>query len=201
MPETSTEQVTRLLEAIRTGDQDASGRLLELVYGELRSIARRQMARVPKGDTLQPTALVNEAYLRLFGKDELNWEGRAHFLNAAARAMRDILVEQARKHASRKRGGDRRRLPFDDVTLSVTEDADDLIALDEALRELEATNERSTQIVMLRFFAGLTVDDTAHAMGISDATVERHWRYARAWLHRRVGGDDDAPKGGSGDER
>jgi RNA polymerase sigma factor (TIGR02999 family) len=174
---------------------------LELIYGELRSIARRQMARVPQGDTLQPTALVNEAYLRLFGKDDLNWECRAHFLNAAARAMRDILVEQARKHASRKRGGDRRRLSFDDVTLSVTEDADDLIALDEALRGLEATDERSTQIVMLRFFAGLTVDDTARAMGISDATVERHWRYARAWLHRRVVGDEDAPQRGSADGR
>ena len=189
MPDSATAQVTQLLEAIRSGEQDASGKLLELVYGELRAIARRQMARVPSGDTLQPTALVNEAYMRLFGRDDLNWEGRAHFLNAAARAMRDILVEQARKHASRKRGGDRKRLAFDDVTLSVTEHADDLIALDDALRELEATDETSTRVVMLRFFAGLTVDDTARAMDVSDATIERHWRYARAWLRREMGSD------------
>ncbi len=169
MDSTAPEHITRLLAAARGGEPTAAPELLALVYDELRRLAHHKMAVVPPGDTLQPTALVHEAYLRLFGRDGPEWKGRAHFFNAAARAMRDIIVEQARRHASLKRGGDRKR-----------------ITLDEALHRLEETDSTSAQVVMLRYFAGLTVHDTARAMDVSPATVDRYWRYARAWLRRRI---------------
>jgi RNA polymerase sigma factor (TIGR02999 family) len=184
-------QVTQLLGAVRSGRQDAAARLMELVYEELRSLARHQMADVPPGDTLQPTALVHEAYLRLVGRDQpVEWESRAHFFRAAARAMRDIIVEQARKHATLKRGGDRRRVDLQERQVSAEAQSEDLLALDEALRELEQTDGTSAEVVMLRYFAGLNVEDAARALGVSTPTVKRRWRYARAWLHGRVYGDD-----------
>jgi len=190
--------VTQVLDAARSGDGEAASRLLELVYDELRRLAHRQMAAVPPGDTLQPTALVHEAYLRLLGREpEAGWEGRAHFFNAAARAMRDIIVEQARKHARVKRGGDRKRVALDENTLvSPQTTSEDLLALDEALKALEETDPTSARIALLRYFAGLTVEETAQAMGTSPRTVKRHWQYALAWLDRRMFGDDGGGGGG-----
>jgi RNA polymerase sigma factor (TIGR02999 family) len=184
--------VTQVLDAARSGDGEAASKLLELVYDELRHLAGRQMAAVPPGDTLQPTALVHEAYLRLLGREpEAGWEGRAHFFNAAARAMRDIIVEQARKHARIKRGGNRKRVALDENTLvSPQTTSEDLLALDEALKALEETDPTSARIALLRYFAGLTVEETAQAMGTSPRTVKRHWQYALAWLDRRMFGDD-----------
>jgi RNA polymerase sigma factor (TIGR02999 family) len=144
------------------------------------------MAGVPASDTLQPTALVHEAYLRLLGRDGPAWASRAHFFNAAARAMRDIIVEQARRHASLKRGGGRRRVTLDEAALCPSSQADDLLALHEALEQLEVSDPTSGRVVMLRYFAGLSVADTARAMDVSPATVDRYWRFARAWLRRRM---------------
>ena len=186
MDSTAPEHITRLLAAARAGEPTAAGELLGLVYDELRRLAHHKMALVPPGDTLQPTALVHEAYLRLFGRDGPEWQSRAHFFNAAARAMRDIIVEQARRHASLKRGGDRKRITLDEAALCVATHGGDLLALDEALHRLEETDSTSAQVVMLRYFAGLTVPETARAMDVSPATVDRHWRYARAWLRRRI---------------
>jgi RNA polymerase sigma factor (TIGR02999 family) len=188
----SSAQVTQVLGAVRSGEQGAAARLMELVYEELRRLARQQMARVPAGDTLQPTALVHEAYLRLVGREaEAGWESRAHFFNAAARAMRDIIVEQARKHSRLKRGGDRKRVALEgDRLISPETRGEDLLALDEALRELEEDDPTSARIAMLRYFAGLTVEDTARVMEMSPATLKRRWRYAMAWLDRRIHGDE-----------
>ena len=179
-------QITRLLAAARGGERTAAAEVMALVYEELRRLAHQKMAVVPQGDTLEPTALVHEVYLRLFGRDGPDWESRAHFFNAAARAMRDILVEQARRHASLKRGGDRKRITLDEAALCIATQGGDLLALDEALHKLQETNSTSAEIVMLRYFAGLTVPETARAMDVSPATIDRHWRYGRAWLRRRI---------------
>ncbi len=178
--------ITRLLAAARGGERTAAAEVMALVYEELRRLAHQKMAVVPPGDTLEPTALVHEVYLRLFGRDGPDWESRAHFFNAAARAMRDILVEQARRHASLKRGGDRKRITLDEAALCIATQGGDLLALDEALHQLQETNSTSAEIVMLRYFAGLTVPETARAMDVSPATIDRHWRYGRAWLRRRI---------------
>ncbi len=201
MGEASANQVTRLLAASRAREPQAATRLLELVYGELRAIAGRQMAGVPPTDTLQPTALVHEAYLRLFGDGEIPWHDRAHFFYSAGRAMRDIVIEQARRHASVKRGGGRQRVSLEEAIVSTNEQATDLLALDDALKQLEATDTTSSQVVMLRYFAGLTVPETAQAMEISPATVDRHWRYAKAWLRRRIRGRTTGDEEDLADER
>jgi RNA polymerase sigma factor (TIGR02999 family) len=149
------------------------------------------MANVPASDTLQPTALVHEAYLRLVGRDApIEWASRAHFFNAAARAMRDIIVDQARKHAGRKRGGDRLRVTLDEQAIAPERQSEDLLALDVALGELEQIDRDGAGIVMLRYFAGLSIDDTAQALGTPPATLKRRWRYARAWLRRRLDGQE-----------
>ncbi len=192
MSGTSAGQVTQLLGEVHSGREDSAARLMDLVYEELRGLAHHQMAVIPPGDTLQPTALVHEAYIRLVGRDEpVEWQSRAHFFNAAARAMRDILVEQARRHASLKRGGDRRRVGLSECGISAPMPSEDLLALDHALSELEQTDATGARIVLLRYFAGLTVEDTAQALAMPTRTLKRRWRYAKAWLHRRVYGDDD----------
>ena len=178
--------VTRILQAVESGDQQAAEQLLPIVYDELRRLAESYLRNEPAGHTLQPTALVHEVYLRLFGRDGPDWESRAHFFNAAARAMRDILVEQARRHASLKRGGDRKRITLDEAALCIATQGGDLLALDEALHQLQQTDSTSAEIVMLRYFAGLTVPETARAMNVSPATIDRYWRYGRAWLRRRI---------------
>jgi len=201
MPETSGELVTCLLDAVREGRRGAATELWELVYGELRGIARRQRARLPAGDTLQATALVHEAYLRLHDGAERSWPDRAHFFFAASRAMRDILVEEARKSASLKRGGGRARITLDESICSNDSTNEDVVALNAALERLEASDRISADIVSLRYFAGLTIEETAQAMDISAPTVKRHWQYARAWLRSQVLGDGAAGEGGAGDER
>jgi len=182
--------VTEVLDAVRTGRQGAAAALMGLVYDELRRLAHGQMAHVPPGATLEPTALVHEAYVRLVGRDaDAGWESRAHFFRTAARAMRDILVEQARRQASLKRGGDRRRVPLRDDQLIPGETRPlDLLELDEALRELQETDPTGAQLAMLRYFAGLTVEECARAMDLAPATAKRRWRYTMAWLHRRMSG-------------
>ncbi len=201
MANASAHQVTQLLASARQGDAGAINKLLEVVYGQLQAIANHQMEVVPPGGTLQPTALVHEAYLRLFGDGEVQWEDRRHFFYAAARAMRDIVIEQARRHATAKRGGGRKRVDLEEAIVSTKEQADELLALDEAIEHLEAIDARSAEVTMLRYFAGLTVPETAKAMEISPSTVDRHWRYARAWLRSRVRGDGAVEGEDASDER
>jgi RNA polymerase sigma factor (TIGR02999 family) len=184
--------VTSILSAIKQGDPLAAERLLALVYDELRRLAARQLARERPGQTLQATELVHEAYLRLLGAQEApSWDSRGHFLAAAAEAMRRILVDQARRKHSRKRGGDLRRVEFDEGALLGAPEgssAEDLLALDEALRQLEAEEPMKARLVKLRYFAGLTLPEAAAALSISPATAKRYWVYARSWLYGKIHG-------------
>ena len=175
--------VTRVLHAAAHGEPEAAAALLPLVYGELRKLARCNMARLPPGQTLQPTALVHEAYLRVVRDADPGWDGRAHFFAAAAQAIREILIEQARRKATRKHGGGRRRVDADDVAIAVEPPDGDLPALDEALTRLEERAPRQHRVVMLRYFAGLTAEEVADVLDLTTRTVERDWRFARAWLH------------------
>lgn len=175
--------ITMLLDAAAAGQAQASIELLPLVYEELRRLADSHLRRTP-GHTLQATALVHEAYLRLIGKEALTWQSRGHFFFAAARAMRDILVEHARGKLSLKRGGGRAKLDIDQLQVALETPPEELIALDEALRRLEESDPQSHKLVMLRFFAGLTEVQAAEALGMSERTVRREWQYVRARLHR-----------------
>jgi len=159
---------------------------LPLVYHELRRLARARMAKTPPGNTLQPTALVHEAYMRLTGPESSNWNSRGHFFAAAAQAMRQILVDQARRKNAVKHGGDLRRVDADEVDLPIETPAEDILALDEALETLQAEDPRKAEIVMLRYFAGLTREEAAAALGISVRTVDREWRYILAKLHKEM---------------
>ncbi|MGE0479780.1 MAG: sigma-70 family RNA polymerase sigma factor [Phycisphaerae bacterium] len=187
------EHVTRILRSAADGDERAAAELLPLVYDELRSLARAQLARLPRGNTLQPTVLVHEAYLRLVGALDPGWNGRGHFFGAAAQAMRQVLVDQARRKFAEKRGGGRQRVPLDDADLPIAPPTEDLLALDEALTELEQADPRKARVVMLRYFAGLTAEETAEALGLSVPTVDREWRFARLLLHARL----SPPEGGA----
>ena len=175
------------LRAVAGGDERAAERLLPLVYDQLRELARCRLARLSPDQTLQPTALVHEAYLRLVGANDPGWNGRGHFFAAAAHAMRNILVDRARQKASLKYGGGRRRVNVEDLDLSVDPPGADILALHEAVAALEADDPRKGRIVNLRFFAGLTIDETAAALDISAGTVEREWRYIKSWLFKRLG--------------
>ena len=163
-----------------------AGELLALVYDELRCAARAKLAALAPGQTLQPTALVHEAYLRLIDKAGPEWDGRRHFFFAAARAMHDIIVEHARTKASQRRGGGRRRLELENLVLAHESPCDEILALSEALGELERADARKHRVVLLRFFGGCNLDEAAAAMDLSPSTVEREWRFARAWLHKRL---------------
>jgi RNA polymerase sigma factor (TIGR02999 family) len=176
--------VTRILSAIEQGDPQAADQLLPLVYDELRKLAAARIAEEKPGQTLQATALVHEAYLRLVGGEQTqDWDGRRHFFAAAAEAMRRILIDRARHKHTRKAGGGRRRLDLDDIEPVLEEgNGDRLLALDEALRQLEAEDPRKAELVKLRFFAGLTAEQAAAALGVSLSTVEKDWAYARSWL-------------------
>jgi RNA polymerase sigma factor (TIGR02999 family) len=178
--------VTRLLERARQGDRDALDRLVPLVYGELRRGASRSLRRDRAHLTWQTTALVHEAYLRLFGGTVPTFANRAHFLAIAARSMRQILVERARARGAAKRGGGRARTTLHDATLASEPREIDLLALDFALERLTALDARQASVVELRFFGGLTVEETAEAMGLSAATIKREWTVARAWLYREL---------------
>src|SRR5579864_2557474 len=177
-------EVTRILSAIEQGDPHAAAELLPLVYDELRTLATQRLAQEKAGQTLQATALVHEAYLRLVDTQEAQtWNSRGHFFAAAAEAMRRILIDRARHKQTRKAGGGRRRLDLDDIEPALEEgDGDRLLALDEALRQLEAEDPRKAELVKLRFFAGLTAEQAAAALGVSTSTAEKDWAYARSWL-------------------
>jgi RNA polymerase sigma factor (TIGR02999 family) len=166
--------------------------LLPDVYGELRRLAGVLSGRLPPGQTLQPTALVHEAYLRLVGDRDPGWNGRRHFFGAAARAMRDILIEQARRKGSQKHGGRARRVDLAEGLAIIEPPAEDLLAVDEAIQRLRTEKPHLAEIAMLRYFAGLSVEETAEVLGISASTLAREWRFARAWLARHLGEPTEA---------
>ena len=184
-------EVTQILHAIEQGDPSAAEQLLPLVYDELRKLAAHRLAHQARGQTLQPTALVHEAYLRLVGDPEgSDWDSRGHFFAAAAEAMRRILVENARRKGRRKRGGGLTRRDLDAAEqVTVPEVREDLLALDEALTKLAVTDPQAAQLVQLRYFAGLSIPEAAQTLGVSPRTADRLWAFARAWLLRELGGD------------
>jgi RNA polymerase sigma factor (TIGR02999 family) len=184
--------LTALLDAAGQGDSSAAEQLLPLVYDELRRLAQAYLAKTPPGNTFQATALVHEAYLRLVGKHDPGWQGRRHFFGAAAQAMRNILVDQARRKATHKRGKDRKRLALDEGDLPIQPPSGDILALNEALARLEQADPRKAELVLLHHFAGLTMEEAAEAMGISLSTAEREWRFTRALLHAQL-----APEAGA----
>jgi RNA polymerase sigma factor (TIGR02999 family) len=186
-------EVTRILSAVEQGDPRAAAELLPLVYDELRRLAAQKLARERPGQTLQATALVHEAYLRLVDSGQgPHWDGRGHFFAAAAEAMRRILIDQARRHHSARRGGGRRPLPLDEAATLAAPDGlpqEDLLALDEALQQLEAEDPVKARLVKLRFFAGASLEDAARMLGLSPSTAKRAWVFARSWLYGRLHGD------------
>ncbi|MCB9914902.1 MAG: sigma-70 family RNA polymerase sigma factor [Planctomycetes bacterium] len=175
----------RLLAEMGRGDADAAARVWELVYEELRGLAGARLAALPPGQTLQSTALVNEAWLKLRG-GAASWEGRAHFFGAAARAMRNILVDRARSRQRELRGDARRRVPLTGLDVAELGAEDGLLELDRALAQLEQLDARSAKVVQLRYFAGLTIAEAAEVLGLSHATVEREWSFAKAWLRKAL---------------
>ena len=179
--------VTQIFQAIHSGDVHAAGELLPLVYNELRKLAAARMAGESSDHTLQPTALVHEAYLRLVGKEDPGWQNRGHFFAAAAEAMRRILIDHARARQADKRGGDRKRISLE-AAGEVPEPAAsaDLLLLDETLQELARRDPLGARLVELRYFAGLSMDEAAAAVGTSPATAYRHWSFARAWIHTKM---------------
>jgi RNA polymerase sigma factor (TIGR02999 family) len=188
MVETKTQRVTHLMQAAQAGDQSAAARLLPLVYAELRKLAHARMKHQRPGQTLEPTALVHEAYLRLVGKTALPIESRKHFFFAAARAMRDILVERARSKAGLKRGGGRKRVELSDGLALSEPPPVEVLALHEVLDELEHLDPLKAQIVQLRYFTGMDMSEIAQVLGLSERTVHRHWRFLKAWLKSRLDG-------------
>jgi len=180
--------VTRILTAIEQGDTKAADKLLPLVYEELRCLAAQKMSQELPGQTLQATALVHEAYIRLVGSEAQDWNSRGHFFGAAAEAMRRILIDNARRKKSLKRGGGHQRIEFDAAILKdgKSYQMDDLIALDEALRKLAGVDKIKAELVKLRYFAGLTSEQAARVLGISTATAERYWDYVRSWLRVEI---------------
>jgi RNA polymerase sigma factor (TIGR02999 family) len=185
--------VTRILSDIERGDPRAAADLLPLVYDELRKLAAHRLAREKPGQTLQATALVHEVYLRLVDSDTIRrWDSRGHFFAAAAEAMRRILVDHARHKSTAKAGGGRRRVDIDEVELAIEAPRVDLLALDEALGRLESKDPRKAALVKLRFFAGLTNQQAAEALGISSSTADNDWAYAKTWLRVAMGGDPAA---------
>jgi RNA polymerase sigma factor (TIGR02999 family) len=184
--ETSSQTVSHLLRRLNDGDGGALDQLLPLVYDELRRMARRYMRQQPAGHTLQTTALIHEAYLRLVGQEEKHWENRAHFFGVAAHAMRHILVDYARGRQAIKRGGEARAVSLEEAAIVSAERTAELIALDDALTELARLSPRQSRIVELRYFGGLSVAETAEVLAVSSDTVTRDWNQAKAWLHREL---------------
>ena len=179
-------EVTQLLNAVEAGDSQAADQLLPLVYDELRKLAAAKMAQEQPGQTLQPTALVHEAWLRLVGNENPRFDGRGHFFAAAAEAMRRILIDRARQKLSLKRGARAERVNLDELEVAVAADDDTLLAVDEAMTNLAREDPDSAAFIKLRFFAGLTNDEAAQALGIPERTARRHWGFARAWLYREI---------------
>ncbi|MCA1620535.1 MAG: sigma-70 family RNA polymerase sigma factor [Acidobacteria bacterium] len=187
VPTSPTHEVTRLLVAWGSGDRAALDRLMPLVHEELRRLARHYMSRERPGHTLQSTALVNEAYLRLVEQEGMRWENRAHFFGIAARLMRQVLVDHARGRQAAKRGGEQYRLSLSEVDLISSRPDVNLLALDEALGRLEAVDPQKSRIIELRYFGGLGIEETAEVIGVSPAKVKRDWSMARAWLRCEIG--------------
>jgi RNA polymerase sigma factor (TIGR02999 family) len=178
--------ITEMLGRVRAGQTGSKDQLLQRVYDELRQLARHRMGHLPPGATLQPTALVHEAYMKMIGAEDTEWESRRHFFGAAARAMRNILVDQARERGALKRGGDRKRVSFEERLAPDGSDPLEPMVLEEALKKLETYDERKCEIVMLRYYAGLTIAEAAKVLGISTATLEREWKFTKTWLHREL---------------
>lgn len=185
MPEKSPE-ISVILKDWSGGSRASADALLALVYDELRKIAARYLRKEKSGHTLQPTALVHEAYMKLIDISDINWQDRAHFFAVSANVMRRILVDHARAKLAEKRGGDSQRIALEDAVSLSSETNVDLLAVDEALKELAVLDEQQARIVELRFFGGLTIEETAHVAGVSPATVKREWAMAKAWLHRKL---------------
>ena len=181
-------EITRILEAVKNGDREAAEELLPLTYQELRRIAGHMMANEREGHTLQPTALIHEAYLRLAGPEgeQPDWDCRAHFFTAAAEAMRWILIDHARRKLALKRGGDQVRTAWDEAEFETEHPPEEMIAIDEALKKLEIENPRAAEVVKFRYFAGMTVPEAATVLGTSPRTVDRTWQGAKAWLFREL---------------
>lgn len=175
--------VTRILQSISNGDERAAEELLPIVYDELRRLATRQMAKEPSGHTLQATALVHEAFLRLAGGVEQEWESRRHFFGAAAEAMRRILVDHARRKKRLRHGGGRKRVRLDDVDVPAPEPKEEVVQISEALEELAKEEPTVAELIKLRYFAGLTQGQTAELLGLASRTADRYWAYGKAWLH------------------
>ena len=178
--------ITRILNSIEQGDAKAAGELLPLVYEELRKLAAVRMAREAPGQTLQATALVHEAWLRLTGNEDQKWDGRAHFFGAAAEAMRRILVERARSRQRLRHGGGQQQVDLEAVEIPMTVEDEKLLQVNEVLGELEAEDATQAQIVKMKFFMGMKAEEIAAALGVSEKTVQRHWAHAKAWLFERI---------------
>jgi RNA polymerase sigma factor (TIGR02999 family) len=186
MSRSSTHEVTQLLIEWSNGDKAALDRLMPLIYDELRRLAHRYMSRERPGNTFQTTALVNEAYVRLVNRKNVQWQNRAHFFAIAAQLMRTILVDHARSHAYAKRGGGATKIGLDEAMVFSQERAGDVVALDEVLQKLADIDAQQSRIVELRFFAGLTIEETAEVTALSPATIKREWNAAKAWLYREL---------------
>jgi RNA polymerase sigma factor (TIGR02999 family) len=179
-------EITQVLEAVGRGEGGASEELLPLVYNQLRRLAAGRMAHEAAGQTLQPTALVHEAWLRMVGDGSPSWQNRAHFFRAAAEAMRRILIENARRKSRLKRGGGQARLDIDELELAATTPDDKVLLINEALEQLQAEDPERAHIVVLKFFGGLTNQEVAESLGVAERTIERQWAYAKAWLYRLI---------------
>lgn len=189
-PEDPSPRISELLETVQSDEKRATAELVPLLYDELRSLARTMLARERPGQTLQPTALVNEAFLRVAGSDDPGWDGRGHLFGAVAEAMRRILINRARDKARLKRGGDRERVDFDLVELAIDAPDERVLEVDEALQSLEQANPRHRKVVNLRYFAGFSTRETAAALGLAEATVRKDWLFIRAWLRDALGTSD-----------
>lgn len=183
---TNTSDVTRILSAIQNGNAQAAKELLPLVYDELRRLAAFKMAREAPGQTLQPTALVHEAWLRLGGHENQAWNGRPHFFGAAAEAMRRILIDNARRKQARRHGGGQQRIDIQEIEIAVDVSDDDLLEVNAALERFAAQDKQKAELVKLRYFTGLTIGQAAEMLGVSAPTANRWWAYARAWLHKEI---------------
>ena len=189
MPEPTEKPMTQLLRATADGDRQAAAELLPLIYRDLRALALSRLRKLPPGQTLQPTALVHEAYLRVVGGTDPGWEGRGHFFAAAAEAMRQILVDQARRKAALKRGGQQKRAELDEEYLGIEPPSERVLAVNEALERLEGLDPQKAQIVKLRYFAGLTREETATALEMSPDQLKRRWKFIKAWFRNQLGDD------------
>ncbi len=186
MQQPSRENITILLNDVSSGNKEALNELLPLVYNELRKLASKYLGAEYKNRTIQTTELVHEAYLKLLGNQNISWQNRAHFFGIAANSMRQILVDLARKRNAKKRGGDETKISLQEGLIIMDETDDKLLALDEALKKLETFDKRLSQIVELRFFSGLTIEETAAVLNFSDSTIKREWNVAKAWLYKEL---------------